>query len=785
PRPIQPELPIWITAAGSPDTFRMAGEQGFGVLTHLLGQSVAELGDKIAIYRQAVESRHQGKWPGDVVLMLHTFVGADNDHVRELVREPMKAYLRSSVDLIRRAAWSFPTFKQATMNADGDFSLDHLTEKELDEVLDFSFERYFETSGLLGTPQKCLELVDQLREIQVDEVACLIDFHSDTDAVLAHLPNLEEVRSRSASGTYSSDEESIPSLIERYGVTHLQCTPSLASMLVQSPAGRRALRSLRRLLVGGEAFPPALAAELIDLVAGEVINMYGPTETTIWSSTFRVDRADQAIPIGRPIANTQLYILDNSRHPVAPGTPGELYIAGDGVTLGYFGRPDLTADRFPPDPFAGRPGARMYRTGDLARHREDGNVEFLGRADHQVKIRGYRIELGEIEAALGRHPEVGETVVVAAGDGELSDKRLVAYLTGRNGTMPSADSLRDHLKTKVPEFMIPSSFEVLPTLPRTPNGKVDRAALPLPGSSQAIRATEPSSARDDVERALIEIWEDALGVAPIGIHDNFFDLGGHSLLAMRVFGDLKRTLDIDLPLPAFLRAATIEQLSTVIAQHNPTEVIPSHWEGETIVRHDDPGTIVQRERPEGIAQHSTANGNGHAQSQLAGTRHSAISIPYESESGWRGARNRILQELAQVVPGAQTSRVRLHRARGVNIGENVWIGYGAVLETAHPELITIEDDASISIRVTIIAHFMETMGVKIERGAFLGPGVIVLPSVVIGHGAVVTAGSVVSQSIPPMTVAQGNPAVPIATVGTTLRPNEMTLEEFSRDLKRI
>ncbi|MBV9050127.1 MAG: LLM class flavin-dependent oxidoreductase, partial [Solirubrobacterales bacterium] len=417
PRPIQPELPIWITAAGSPDTFRMAGEQGFGVLTHLLGQSVAELGDKIAIYRQAVESRHQGKWPGHVVLMLHTFVGADNDHVRELVREPMKAYLRSSVDLIRRAAWSFPTFKQATTNPDGDFSLDHLTEKELDEVLDFSFERYFETSGLLGTPQKCLELVEQLREIQVDEIACLIDFHSDTDAVLAHLPNLEEVRSRSASGTYSSDEESIPSLIERYGVTHMQCTPSLASMLVQSPAGRRALRSLRRLLVGGEAFPPALAAELIDLVAGEVINMYGPTETTIWSSTFRVDRADHAIPIGRPIANTQLYILDNARHPVAPGTPGELYIAGDGVTLGYFGRPDLTADRFPPDPFAGRPGARMYRTGDLARHRADGNVEFLGRADHQVKIRGYRIELGEIEAALGRHPDVGETVVVAAGDG--------------------------------------------------------------------------------------------------------------------------------------------------------------------------------------------------------------------------------------------------------------------------------------------------------------------------------------------------------------------------------
>ncbi len=461
------------------------------------------------------------------------------------------------------------------MKADGGFSLDHLTNEELDEVLDFSFERYFETSGLLGTPEKCLELLEQLRAVGVDEVACLIDFHTDTDAVLAHLPHLDEVRSRSISQGRSAQDESIPALIERYGVTHMQCTPSLASMLVQTPGGRRALGALTQLLVGGEAFPPALAAELAELVPGEVVNMYGPTETTIWSSTFRVCSTDETVPIGRPIANTQLYILDEARHPVPPGTPGELYIGGDGVTLGYLKRPELTADRFVADPFSGRAGARMYRTGDLARHREDGNVEFLGRTDHQVKIRGYRIEPGEIEAALGRHPDVRETVVVSAEIGQDSEKRLVAYIIVSNGNAPSADSLRDHLEQTLPDFMVPSNFEVLPTLPRTPNGKVDRKALPVAGSNQAVRKTEAVPARDELERVLVHIWQEELGVRPIGTQENFFELGGHSLLAMRVFARLKGTLDVELPLAAFLRAPTIAQLSAVIREHKDAEI--DHW----------------------------------------------------------------------------------------------------------------------------------------------------------------------------------------------------------------
>src|SRR5258708_29327327 len=354
----------------------------------------------------------------------------------------------------------------------------------------------------------------------------------------------------------------------------MQCTPSLASMLVQTDDGRRALGSLRHLLVGGEAFPPALAATLRELVAGDVINMYGPTETTIWSSSFHVDSKDGVVPIGRPIANTQLYILDDTRQPVPVGSTGELYIGGDGVTLGYLERPELTGERFVTDPFCGRPGARMYRTGDLARYREDGNVEFLGRIDHQVKIRGYRIELGEIEAALGRHPDVNESVVVAAENGNEGEQRLIAYIVARNASGPSAESLRAYLTQRLPDFMIPSGFEVLSAMPRTPNGKVDRASLPAAGSSQAPRETERVSPRDELERALVDIWERELGVKPISVEENFFELGGHSLLAVRVFAPLKRKLCVELPLAAFLRASTGTPSSTTPIPRTAS-VVPS------------------------------------------------------------------------------------------------------------------------------------------------------------------------------------------------------------------
>ena len=265
--------------------------------------------------------------------MVHTFVGASNDAVRELVRQPMKEYLRSSVGLIQQAAWSFPTFKQATTGADGKFSLDHLAESELDAVLDFAFERYFETSGLFGTPETCLKMVDRLAEIGVDEIACLIDFGVSPDVVLEHLEALNTVQERAQ----SAGDLSIAGLLRQYAVTHLQCTPSMASMLLLDDEARDALKPLKQLLVGGEALPLPLAIKLKQTITGEVRNMYGPTETTIWSSTFTV--AEDRASIGRPIANTEFLILNRHYQPVPVGAAGELFIGGEGVARGYLESP--------------------------------------------------------------------------------------------------------------------------------------------------------------------------------------------------------------------------------------------------------------------------------------------------------------------------------------------------------------------------------------------------------------------------------------------------------------
>ena len=456
PRPVQNELPVWITAAGNPETFRMAGERGYNILTHLLGQSKDELAEKIEIYRAARREHGHDPEAGTVTLMLHAFVGEDDDAVRDTVRQPMKDYLRSSIGLIKKAAWSFPTFKQKTTGDDGQFTTEHLSEEDMEQVLDFSFERYYETSGLFGTPERCLQLVSDLRARGVDEIACLLDFGLNAERVLDHLPMLNEVRKRASrsaeTGASPSKDYSIAAQIERHGVTHLQCTPSQARMLVADRKARTALRRLDHMMVGGEALPLELANRRSrTLVSGAVTNMYGPTETTIWSTTHSVGNETGSVPIGRPIANTQIYILDEQLEPVPVGVPGALYIGGDGVTQGYLHREALTAERFVDDPF--RSAGRMYRTGDLARYRPDGVIEFLGRDDFQVKIRGHRIELGEIEATLEAMEAVQAAVVVARGADDGT--RLVAYVQPNDAPV-DASALRSTLEAQLPPVMVPS-----------------------------------------------------------------------------------------------------------------------------------------------------------------------------------------------------------------------------------------------------------------------------------------------------------------------------------------
>ncbi|HLN05502.1 MAG TPA: amino acid adenylation domain-containing protein, partial [Acidimicrobiales bacterium] len=295
-----------------------------------------------------------------------------------------------------------------------------------------------------------------------------------------------------------------------------------------------------------------------------LINEYGPTETVVGCCAYRVPpdaSSSGPIPIGRPIANMRLYVMDRWLEPVAVRVTGELYIGGPGVARGYLRRPGLTAERFVPDPFGVEPGGRLYRTGDLARWRSDGNLEYLGRVDRQVKIRGFRIEPAEIEDALSRHPAVCETAVVAREDAP-DDRRLIAYLTvAEDRPVPASPELRQFLRNSLPEPMIPSAFVVLETLPLSPNGKVDPAALPAPEADRSRADAAWIGPRGPIEEEVASVWGAVLGQERIGARENFFDLGGHSLLATQVVSRLRDVLDVEIPLRALFEAPTVAELA--------------------------------------------------------------------------------------------------------------------------------------------------------------------------------------------------------------------------------
>lgn len=343
-------------------------------------------------------------------------------------------------------------------------------------------------------------------------------------------------------------------LVQRHGVTHFQCTPTLASMLLLDQDNHDAFAQIGTILLGGEALPPALAQTLRQMTSGTLLNMYGPTETTIWSTTHVVTPDDAlVIPIGRPIANTDLYIVDKQNQPVPVGVPGELLIGGDGVTRGYRHRPALTAEKFIENPFG---SGRLYRTGDLARFRADGTVEFLGRIDHQVKLRGHRIELGEIEARLAEHTAVNTAIVMVQ-----NDEQLTAYLHTNKPVTP--DDLRNQLQGQLPAYMIPAHFLFLDEFPRTPNGKIDRKALPpVNTTNQPPDGLMPPET--ETEALLAEVWSELLHVAPIGRHADFFKLGGHSLLATQIIARLNQLLELNLPIFLLFESPTIAQLAAKI-----------------------------------------------------------------------------------------------------------------------------------------------------------------------------------------------------------------------------
>jgi amino acid adenylation domain-containing protein len=297
-----------------------------------------------------------------------------------------------------------------------------------------------------------------------------------------------------------------------------------------------------------------------------LVNHYGPTENTVVASAVAVPvRPDstEAPPIGRPISNTQIYLLDKQLQPVPSGVPGELYIGGQSLARGYFNRPDLTAEKFIPDPFGGSPGARLYGTGDLASYLPDGNIIFIGRTDEQVKVRGFRIELGDVEAALRAHTALRDAMVIASPD-SLGETRLVAYIVPEGANAPTAGELREMLKLKLPDYMIPSAFVVLEFLPLTPSGKIDRRALPSPDIAMLAEERAYVAPRDEVEAQLAQVWEKVLQRHPIGVNDNFFELGGHSLLATQVVSRTRMEFEVELPLSALFESPTVAGMAEVV-----------------------------------------------------------------------------------------------------------------------------------------------------------------------------------------------------------------------------
>jgi acyl-CoA synthetase (AMP-forming)/AMP-acid ligase II/acyl carrier protein len=317
--------------------------------------------------------------------------------------------------------------------------------------------------------------------------------------------------------------------------------------------------ALASLLLGGEIVSRQLLEKTFVTFPGlDVWNLYGPTEATVNATVAKL-QPDSPIIIGRPIGNTQVYILDPYLNPVPIGVAGEIHIAGDGLARGYWNRPELTKEKFISNPFSDTPGARIYKTGDLARYLPDGNIEFLGRIDHQVKIRGFRIEPGEIEAVLTQNPAVREAVILARED-IPGDKRLVGYVVP-NENQPTASDLRSFLNDKLPEYMAPSAFVILHALPLTPTGKLDRQALPAPEQTRPALEQSFVAPRTPVEETLASIWAGVLKLDKVGIHDNFFDLGGHSLLGTQLISRIRDAFKLDLPLRNLFEAPTIDGLA--------------------------------------------------------------------------------------------------------------------------------------------------------------------------------------------------------------------------------
>jgi amino acid adenylation domain-containing protein len=539
-------------------------------------------------------------------------------------------------------------------------------------------------------------------------------------------------------------------------VTSIQWIPTPLRQLLETlePGEADYFRSVRLLIMASEP----LTRREFDLYRRHfpgrclLVNQMGTSESYNYYLFFANKQTvfdGSVVPAGYPVSgDREVLLLGEDRQPVGQGEIGEIAIRSAYMSLGYWRSPELTDKAFLRD--ASDPEQRIYLTGDLGRRREDGCLLHLGRKDFQVKIRGYRIELPEVELAIKKLPAIQDVAVMARPDAKGELKLVAYYLTLEEGDLSVTD-LRRGLADKLPDYMIPNLFVRMRSFPMTPSGKMDRNALPAPDDSRPVLANAVVEAHTEFEKSLVGIWKEILGHKEIGVMDNFFELGGDSLQAALILHLIHVRCGVDLDYAALLRAPQISELAQ----------------------------LVENKQVQNRAQWVNAAGDVNR---------------WRKENIFRGARNRILQVLALYSPGLTTWRVRMHRWRGVRIGNHCAIGTAAIIETARPDLIWIGDYVAIGIRNVILGHFSNSIDhdrasgeptVRIGNNVYIGPNVTILPNVTIGDGAVVSAGSVVSKSVPARTMVRGNPAVPVAICDIPLMGKNVTYAEFLKHLRPL
>ncbi|HEX4783494.1 MAG TPA: amino acid adenylation domain-containing protein [Candidatus Sulfotelmatobacter sp.] len=495
------------------------------------------------------------------------------DRIRFMMADAQPGLVITEAKLQRAVLGTSPILMDADWNIIAQESTERLEKNSSSQTLAYVMYTSGSTGKPKGVPIEHGSVANLLRSMQrepgltqADVLLAVTTLSFDIAGLEIYLPLISGARLVIAGSEDVIDGNRLRDLLSEKAITFMQATPATWRLLLG--AGWQGSPDLK-ILCGGEALAPELAKELT-VRADSVWNVYGPTETTIWSTVYRVSgREESTIPIGRPIDNTSIYILDSNRNPVPVNITGEVYIGGDGLARGYLNRPELTAEKFVEHRVLPDKNSRLYRTGDLGRFRASGEVDYLGRVDNQVKLRGLRIELGEIESVLAAHANIHEAVVIVAGEGE--QQRLSAYVVVTDAkATPSAGELRRYLRTKLPEHMVPAGYWRVERLPLLPSGKVNRGALAASLAIGLREEAEMVDPRNETERHLVEIWKELLQVQEVGIEQNFFELGGHSLLALQVTARIRRIFEVELPVKNIFEAPTIAALAVELEKARAT-----------------------------------------------------------------------------------------------------------------------------------------------------------------------------------------------------------------------